>query len=413
MQRALCLAVLALVGCEGSLKGRADQARPFEAGADLRGSTEARADADAAGRDAARDRGDRGKPDAKLSLKPSGPIKISGQQGTVIENLKITSTDGSCVAISNSQNITIRSCEIGPCGTTTGPHNGVAISGSTGVKILDSYIHPEYQASSCCDTGDGVLVQSSSDITIQGNVIAYSESNIEAAGTTTIAVVGNFLLNPRGLFPRGQNFQAWSSCKKITVEGNYALSSLDAKYLYPEHQEDSINFGESDGIVAKNNYIRGGHSASGCGLIADAAADNAQFLGNTLVDTGQCGIGIADGLNGVVDGNRVLNRTPVAGAGNTGIYVWKQYSQPCGPTTVQNNVATEVRSDGTQSGYWNGGGCDPVTASNNTWDAAAQAALEPIDTKYPPPPIPPKPFACAAASPYTNQTSAPPCATAP
>lgn len=352
---------------------------------------------------------DQGCASPPCKLTPSGPITISGKDGTVIQNLKITSTSGSCVVVASSKKITIRASEIGPCGTKSGPHHGIHVSNSTAVTIVDSYIHPEHQASSCCDTGNGIFVQGSTDITIQGNVIAYGESNIEVSGTDTIAVVGNFLLNPRGLFPRGQNFQAWSSCKKITLDGNYALSSLDKKYLYPEHQEDSLNFGVSNGIVVKNNYVRGGHSASGCGIIADDRADNAQFLNNTLVDTGQCGIGIADGVNAVVDGNRVLNRTPIAGAGNTAIYVWKQYSAPCGPVQVTNNVATEVRSDGTHSGFWDGGGCAPVTASNNTWNAAALPLLEPIDTKYPPPPIPPKPHACTAVSPYTTQTSAPPC----
>ncbi len=93
-------------------------------------------------------------------------------------------------------------------------------------------------------------------------------------------------------------------------------------------------------------------------------ANGAQFVNNILLDTGQCGIGIADGTNQVVDSNRVLNRTPVQGGGNTAIYVWKQYSSACGPVTVLNNIATETNTSGAQSGFWNGGGCEPVTLTS-------------------------------------------------
>ena len=54
--------------------------------------------------------------------------------------------------------------------------------------------------------------------------------------------------------------------------------------------------------------------------------------------------------------NKILNRTPVAGGGNTAIYVWKQYDGACGPTSLSGNVASQLKPDGSQSGYWNGGG---------------------------------------------------------
>jgi hypothetical protein len=50
-----------------------------------------------------------------------------------------------------------------------------------------------------------------------------------------------------------------------------------------------------------------------------------------------------------------------------------------------------------------------VNAANNTWDAAAKAALSPSSTREPPPAIPPVPFLCVAPAPYVNNTAAPPC----
>jgi hypothetical protein len=324
---------------------------------------------------------------------------LNGESGVTISGLHITSTTGDCVTLTNSSNITIQQSEIGPCAG-----NGVKISGGNTINIYDNYIHPDAPLQSCCDKGDGIFAGGTSGLTIWGNVIAYGEANIEVSGSDQVLVRGNFLLNPRNTTTgsRGQNFQSWSGSSNITVENNYALSSEDtALYTFAGNQEDSINFGRTTGIMADNNYVEGGKSPSGCGIIADDRADNATFSSNVLVDTGQCGIGIADGRNQVVSGNQVINKNPVPGGGNTAIYVWKQYSAHCGPVSVDSNIAAEVRSDGTISSYWNGGGCNPVSLSNNTWGQAAVDALTPPPP--PPPAIPPQPYACPAPSPYTTQ----------
>ena len=345
--------------------------------------------------------------------KHSGPITISGQNGVVIKNMSITSVTGNCITVKHSKNITVESSQIGPCGTAGGSTlgNGIQISDSSGVHIYDNYIHPETHTSTCCDYHDGIYGSGGNrDVVIQGNVIAYGESNIEFDHrNSSITVKGNFLLNPRGPFPRGQNFQCWGNrsdtpCSGITVENNYALSSQStSRYRYAADQEDSINFGFTDGAVARDNYIEGGRSPSGCGLIADEAANNIKFVANKLLNTGQCGIGIADGTNQLVDRNEVYNSTPVPKGGNTAIYTWKQYRYKCGPTTVSNNVADEIRSGGVHSGFFDGGHCG-TTLSGNTFGAAADQRLTPTDTVFPKPLIPPQPVHCIASSPYTTST---------
>ena len=248
-------------------------------------------------------------------------------------------------------------------------------------------------------------------------MIAYSESNIEVQDSSNVTVIGNFLLNPRNDTAnpsRGQNFQCWqggagTGCSSITLQNNYALSSTNTTlYLYPEQQEDSINFGYTNGAVVQNNFVTGGHSSSGCGLIADDTANTIHLLSNLLLNTGQCGIGIADGTNQLVDSNKVYNTTPVAGGGNTAIYTWKQYSNPCGPTVVSNNIADEIQSDGTHSGFWDGGGCS-TSLSGNIFDQSADSSLTPTSTVFAPPLIPPKPKNCVALSPYSTQTSVAAC----
>ena len=347
-------------------------------------------------------------------LTPSGPITISGQSNLVIQNLHITNPNGDCLTITNSTAITLKQSEIGPC-----KGNGVVISGGSAISVFDNYIHPEGTLANCCDITDGIFANGSQDLTIQGNVIAYGESNIEANNQTNLKVIGNFLLNPRGgANSRGQNVQVWANSTATLVQNNYALSSADTTvYKFAEAQEDSINFGASsggpftNGVVARDNYVTGGRSNSGCGIIADTGANSVQFLSNVIVNSGQCGIGIADGTNQIVDGNKILNATPVSGGGNTAIYVWKATSSDpaCGPVQISNNVASGVDSSGAANSYWDGGGCGTVTLANNTFDASAQQLLSPQASKLPPPQIPPLPANCVIASPFSNNTAFPPC----
>ncbi len=340
-------------------------------------------------------------------LTPSGPIVISGQNGTTIQGLKITSTTGDCVTITNSTNITILNSEIGPCAG-----NGIVINGGTGISIYDSYIHPETLATGCCDHNDGIFATAApSNLAIQGNVIAYGESNIEVQGGTTVSVIGNLLLNPRGpSTSRGNNFQCWNNCSGVIVQNNYALSSDDtSQYLYPEATQDSISFGVSDSFIVQDNMITGGHSAAGCGIMADTFSNEGQILQNQLLNTGQCGIGLTDGTQ-VANGNLVYNTTPVSGSGNTAMYVAHYGQSPtCGPMTITNNVSDEIRSDGTHSGWWNAGNCGSIDISTDVFGAAADPLLTPVTTVFAPPLIPPVPKNCVAISPYSTQTSATAC----
>jgi uncharacterized Zn-binding protein involved in type VI secretion len=354
-------------------------------------------------------------------LTPSGPIELVGKNGAVISGVRVTSTTGNCVTIENSSNVVIEKSEIGPCGDPNADDmgNGIVISGSQNVQVSDSYIHVDNRALACCDKRDNLLVEGSSNVVIQGNVIAYGETNVEINEMPSdhISVIGNFLLNPRGPFPRGQNIQSWGSPQygpntKIAISENYALSSpSDKQFAYAEKQEDSISFGYTSDSSATGNYVVGGRSPTGCGLIADRQANEIEFLDNILSDTGQCGVGIASGVRHTVVGNKILNEKPVPGAGNTALYVWNQYKDAgCGRIIIAQNTADELKIDGaTHSGYWNGGGCDSVILKDNIWNAAAYERLHPLLQTNPPPPIPVRPKSCTTVSPYTTNASLPSC----
>lgn len=282
------------------------------------------------------------------------------------------------------------------------------IEDSSFVNVWDNYIHNDRAGSGCCDTADGIFVHTSHDLQIQGNVIANNESNIELLGVNSVLVKGNYLRDPRGPFPRGQHVQTYSygavRSSNVTVESNWAYSTAASV------QEDGINFGFTDGAFVQFNYVEGGRSPSGCGILVDASGNSIWIQGNSLRDIGQCGIGVSSGTNNVINNNRVYSVGEVAGGGNTAIYVWNQYPYPCGPTQVTNNVATLIRNGGIQSGYWNGGGCGGPTFEEseaapylNKWNDNAIAEFN--NTGYPSSgamTIPPIPYQNRVSSPWTT-----------
>jgi len=346
-------------------------------------------------------------------------LVINGVHNVTYSRLNISTSNGDCIQLINSTNVTIQASNIGPCGG-----RGVLINGGTGNKIYDNYIHVENLASGCCDTHDGVAVYNSANDTLRGNVIAYGETNVEGlGGATNLSVIGNALLNPRGPFPRGQNVQL-AGASSSTISGNFAYScTLDgssgvqcvASYLYSENQEDSINLYYSSNDTVENNYVEGGHSPSGCGIIEDDSSSTETIANNIVYNTGQCGINVADGTDSEISGNKILNLNLVTGGGNTALMIWKEYTPPCGSVLVSGNTTSEVRSDGYDSGYWDGGGCDPITCDGtqtDVWSCNSFGSYNQLANDAAvkdPPPIPPMPERCVANSPFSTQTSVPGC----
>jgi parallel beta-helix repeat protein len=368
-------------------------------------------------------------------------VITSADNGKVFSNYQISTTSGDCVVISGASNVTFQNSDVGPCGTnnTTSTSNGIHIIGGTQNKVYDNYIHVENLASGCCDTHIGILVDSSSHNLLQGNIVAYGEGNIQLQHSDNITVSGNFMLNPRGPFPRGAQFQAANSTN-TRVLNNFALSTNDstlgqaigtpnsAPILYDSRAiEDSINFWRSTNNFAQGNYVSGGvdgtgcNSDSGCCLIADSGANNSTFVGNICFNTGQCGVAVASGTDQVVKNNKILNLNPTPGGGNTALPIFDDGTYAaCGPVQVSGNISTEVRGDGYASGYWSDArcsvSCDGANSnvdSCNTFDygsnRSAYNLLKSDLSVTRPPAVPPGPKNCVAKSPYSTQTSVPGC----
>ena len=119
----------------------------------------------------------------------------NANNGQTFNNYRISTTGGDCVDINGASNLTFEHSNIGPCAG-----GGVYINGGTGNNIYDSYIHVGHTLTGCCDTRDGIFVNGSNYATIQGNVVAYSETNIRTFNANGTIIKGNFLLNLQGVF---------------------------------------------------------------------------------------------------------------------------------------------------------------------------------------------------------------------
>jgi hypothetical protein len=295
-----------------------------------------------------------------------GRVNISNKTGVVLHSLNISSLDSYCVLIDNSHEVTISACDIGSCGAKGLPSaaraysvasDAVKVASSSNINIVDSYVHSEYRPMNSShkpwrnlgiDSGDSIFLTGAKHVFIGGNVIAFGESNVENHACENVTIRGNFLLNPLGPAPRGNQVQTWGeqtlcsvkhggnehvcNSRNTRVTHNVALTCTlpicDPKtFPYsPGHWEgsrlldetvgfgaaiasvnytvkafeapqtwDAISFGLTVDALSEGNLVMGGDSGSGCGMIADCELWNLIMRNNVLDHTGQAGIGIAGG----------------------------------------------------------------------------------------------------------------------
>jgi nitrous oxidase accessory protein NosD len=332
--------------------------------------------------------------DLPSTLVDSAPVVIDGRTGVTIRGVRIQNPSGRCVQIRNSSNIVVEASEIGPCAG-----NGVEITNSHNVTVRDNYVHTERSGSSKINTGLGVHIITSSQILVQGNRFERNETSVY--GYTpghSIRVVGNYSLNPLGPYPRGQHVQLWSCNKsgpmeqRCEVSANYGrLDPERGAKLGATHTEDMINIGKSNYALIEDNYLVGGDSPSGCGIIVEGPSSFTTIRDNVVIRTAQCGIGVANADHTLVDGNRVLDTNLVAlgltTGGNIGIYVWRKSDSPsyCYSNTVQRNIVSNRFPDGRYNDLNLSSRCTGTVKQDNITGAAARSLLTPESEKLPPP----------------------------
>jgi hypothetical protein len=330
----------------------------------------------------------------------TGPLVIEGQTGLALRNRRIRNPAGPCVTIRASSGVLIEGFEIGPCGG-----NGIAVVDSRDVTIAGSRISTERTGRAERDSGVGIHILNSSDVTVRGSHLVANESGVYAVRSRGIRVIANYFAAPLGPYPRGQHAQlAYVSGGEVT--GNYGVTAAPTLPAGLEaDQEDAINIYRSTTIRVARNYLVGGDSPSGCGIIVEGreSADNV-VEENVLVRTGNCGIGIGNGARNTVRANKVLDTNIPRGSGNVGIYVANMLSRAqrqarlqgepvhreitCFDNVVIGNVVSNRLPAGKYNDIYTPGTCARTVRESNLTGAAARVNLLPEADRLPPPPIP-------------------------
>lgn len=339
-------------------------------------------------------------PSPVVPTTPATPVSetVTASQGQVISNLAITTTSGPCIVVRGVGDVWIDRVQAGPCG-----EQGIYVLGAARVRITNSVIHTEHGDVSGFGTGNGILIQNSSDVLVQGNQVSNSSGSILAQASPRTKIIGNYSLNPLGPFPNASHFQLTTGSDHSEISDNFGEQRPRFRGAPDDRQyvEDGINTYQTSDVLIARNYLRDGDSETGCGIIAGDSFDglpgnNITVVDNVLIRTAHCGVGVVGGTGHVVRGNRILDTNFEGDGGSSGIQVWDWRGHgTCADITVQENIVSNLLPEGYHNDYWDGSGrpdafrCQNVDFSRNTLGTDARRLLTPEGARLPPPPIPP------------------------
>jgi hypothetical protein len=264
-----------------------------------------------------------------VTFKSSAAIVLYNQNNITISGVSTTT-----IKLISCSNITIQNCKVG-----NSPDVGISISNCSNVRVSGTYLY---------------------------NVA----TGVYAVDSQGINVSGNYGLNMIGPYPKGQFVQF----DNVTGTGNRVDSNKFQNILGQSDPEDAISIYESSGtsgdpIQVNQNEIRGGGpSKTGSGImIGDGGGSYVIAKGNTLVDPGQCGMGIAGGTNMTIAGNVIYGKEQ--SFTNVGVYYWNQSGESSSAITISSNAINFTMNDGELNNtYLAYGGVWPSGWGSNFYD---------------------------------------------
>ncbi len=317
---------------------------------------------------------------AELTASPG--IRWEGRNHETLDALKIGGPLS--IRLESCSGIVISACEL----------NSIELIGCHDVTIRNCWIHDSARVA--------VLLGGCRQVVVKGCRIENVVSGVYAIDSQAIQVLGNFVRNVTGPFPRGQaaQFDAVSGANNV-IRDNYVINERGKSF-----PEDCINLFKSTGtaespILVENNYLTGDpvagsqdKSANGSGImLGDFGGAHIVCRQNTILSAGQMGIGVAGGHYIRVEDNFVLGLK--SNVTSVGLYVWNQSKQPSDHVTVARNRVNWVNKEGEENSWWNGGGVQEFTERDNHFaDATLSAALPKPPSQAP---LPPKPWASVKA----------------
>jgi len=231
-------------------------------------------------------------------------------------------------------------------------------------------------------SANAIYIYNSSNVTITANDFDNDVSAIYCQLSTNVRVTWNRYRNlGDGSIGSGHsNFVQFNGCTDGYIANNKGKGG---------NMEDIISIAANSGgssaaspLIIENNQFQGqcpdgscvGYTSdSGSGMmLGDAGGQHIIARFNTLLNTGQVGIGIPSGTDVHVTDNVVYGEQ--GPASNIGIYVWNQYSTPCSGIEIARNQVKWYRFDGVESAISDAGNCGVVNFTANNWSAPLDPA---------------------------------------
>ncbi len=311
-----------------------------------------------------------------VTLAKSGALQWDGRSNETID-AKIIASPVS-ILLWHCSDIVISACDL----------RSIEVVECQNVTIRNCWIHDSARCA--------VEISKSRKVLVQGCRIEDVVSGVYAVESQQVQVVGNFVRNVKGPFPRGQLAQF----DKVTgagngIRGNYAINTRGKS-----HPEDVISlyasFGtEESPILIEDNYLTGdpklgshGMSKSGSGImLGDTGGAFLTCRRNVVLSAGQVGIGVAGGRFVRVEDNVIFGRK--SDVSNVGLYVWNQSGQPSNHVALIRNRVHWLSRTGEENSWWDGGGVATPELTGNHWaDATLEALLPSPPSRAPMPPQP-------------------------
>jgi len=276
-------------------------------------------------------------------------------------NLAVTFTTSAPITYNNKSNITIS-------GIST---TSIALQNCTNVIITNCKV--------ANSSGIGINIYQCTNVKVTGTYLNNLATGVYALDSQGINISGNYGLNMKGPYPRGQFVQF----DNVTGTGNRINSNKFQNILGQSDPEDAISIYESSGtsadpIQVNQNQIRGGGpSNSGGGImLGDGGGAYVTAEWNTLVDPGQYGMAVSGGTHMTIYENHVYSK--LQSFSNVGVYYWNQSGKPSSTVTIGSNNVNYTMYDGEiNNTYLPSGSAVPAGWRTNYYDKSLSESTLP------------------------------------
>ncbi|MGZ3944609.1 MAG: right-handed parallel beta-helix repeat-containing protein [Mucilaginibacter sp.] len=276
-------------------------------------------------------------------------------------NLAVTFTTSAPISYYNKSNITIS-------GIST---TSITLQNCTNVLITNCKVGNS--------SGIGINISGCKNVRVSGTYLYNVATGVYAVSSQGINVSGNFGLNMKGPYPRGQFVQF----DNVTGTGNRINSNKFQNILGQSTPEDAISIYESSGtstdpMQVNSNQIRGGGPSSTGGGIMLGDKGGAYIIAewNTLVDPGQYGMAVSGGTNMTMYQNTVYGKKQ--SFTNVGMYYWNQSGKSSSAINISGNNLNFTMNDGELNNtYLPHGSLVPSGWSSNAYNKSLGEATLP------------------------------------